>query len=106
MEEIHDEFSDVNILLLYLSSLSYILQHLKDKKLRSGHIHCMSSTSFSLSNCTDEIDMARSSLHSLRIPITSLPCNKYEQITPSFFGQILSLILLKLPLTSLSRANL
>ena len=26
----------------------------------------------------------RSSLHSLRIRMTSYPCNKYEQITPSY----------------------
>ena len=26
----------------------------------------------------------RSSIHSLRIRMTSYPCNKYEQITPSF----------------------
>ena len=39
----------------------------------------MVMTSFSFSNCT-----LRSSTHSLRIRMTSYPCNKYEQITPSY----------------------
>ena len=28
--------------------------------------------------------LLRSSIHSLRIRMTSYPCNKYEQITPSY----------------------
>ena len=53
---------------------------LKDKKLLSVHIYCMGLTSFS--NCIEEPGFASSSIHSLRILMTSYLCNKYEQIMP------------------------
>ena len=37
---------------------SYILKHLKDKKLWSVHIYYMVMTSFSFSNCTEELSFA------------------------------------------------
>ena len=44
-------------------SVCYILKHLEDRKARL---------------------MPRSSIHSLKIRMTSYPCNKYEQITLSY----------------------
>ena len=42
----------------------------------------------SFSNCTEELSFASffytQSIHSLRIRLTSYPCNKYEQIMPSY----------------------
>ena len=38
--------------------MCYILKQLKDKKLRSVHIYYMVMTSFSFSNCTEELNFA------------------------------------------------
>ena len=76
-----DHGSDVSILFHDGCCVCYILKYLKDKKLWSVYIYYTVLTSFSFSNCSASL---RSSIHSLRIRMTSYPCNKYEQITPSY----------------------
>ena len=65
-------------------SVCYVLKHLEDKKVWSVHIcytWCGIILNFKLHRRTRL--MPRSSIHSLKIRITSHPCNKYEQITLS-----------------------
>ena len=63
----------------------YILKHLEDRKALSVHIH------YTWCDITLIFKMHRrsrftpcSSIHSLKIRMTSRPCNKYEQITLSY----------------------
>ena len=53
-----DHGSDVNILFHDSCYVCYILKHLKDKKAWSVHIYYMVMTSFSFSNCTEELSFA------------------------------------------------
>ena len=62
--------------------VSYILKHLEDRKALSVHIYytwCDIILIFKLHRRTRLTP--RSSIHSLKIRMTSHPCNKYEQIT-------------------------
>ena len=63
----------------------YILKHLEDRKALSVHIchtWCDITLVFKLDRRTRLTP--RSSIHSLKILMTSHPCNKYEQITLSY----------------------
>ena len=53
-----DHGRDVDILFHDGCCVCYILKHLKDKKLRSVHIYYMGMTSFSFTNCTEELSFA------------------------------------------------
>ena len=67
-------------------NVCYILKHLEDRKALSVHIYytwCDITLIFKLHRRTRV--MPRSSIHSLQIRMTSHPCNKYEQIMPSYF---------------------
>ena len=64
--------------------MCYILKHLKDKKLLSVHIYYMVMTSFSFSNCTEELSFASFFYTQFENSNDVIPCNKYEQITPSY----------------------
>ena len=64
----------------------YILKHLEDRKAWSVHIHytwCDIILIFKLHRRTRLTP--RSSIHSLKIRMPSHPCDKYEQITLSYF---------------------
>ena len=66
-------------------NVCYILKHLEDRKALSVHIYytwCDIILIFKLHRRTRLTP--RSSIHSLKIRMTSHPCNKYEQITFSY----------------------
>ena len=66
-------------------NVCYILKHLEDRKVLSVHIYytwCDVILIFKLHRRTRHTP--RSSIHSLKIRMTSHPCNKYEQITLSY----------------------
>ena len=64
--------------------MCYILKHLKDKKLWSVHVYYMLWRHSHSQTAQKNSASLRSSIHSSRIRMTSYPCNKYEQITPSY----------------------
>ena len=69
-------------MLLIQVSLCYILKHLEDRKALSVHIYytwCDIILIFKPHKRTPLIP--RSSIHSLRIRMTSHPCNEYDQTT-------------------------
>ena len=45
-------------------------------------------TSFSFSNCTEELGLRLVLLHSLKIRMTSHPCNKYGEITLTYLPSV------------------
>ena len=66
-------------------NVCYILKHLEDRKALSVHIYypwCDIILIFKRHGRTRLTP--RSSIHSLKIRMTSHPCNKYEQITLSY----------------------
>ena len=66
-------------------NVCYIQEHLEDRKVLSVHIYytwCDTILVFKLHRRTQLTPC--SSLHSLKIRMTSHPCNKYEQITLSY----------------------
>ena len=69
-----DHGSDVNILFHDGCCVCYILKHY-------SHSQTAQKNSASL----------RSSIHSLRIRLTSYPCNTYEQITPCYLLSLVSI---------------
>ena len=72
-------------MLLIQVSLCYILEHLEDRKAWYVHIYytwCDIILIFKLHRRTRLTP--RSSIHSLKIRMTSHPCNKYEHTTLSY----------------------
>ena len=71
-------------------SLCYILKQLEDKKALSVHIYYTCCDVILISKCTEELGergelgLRLVLIHSLKIRVTSRPCNKYEQITLSY----------------------
>ena len=72
-------------MLLIQISLCYILKHLEDRKALSVHIYCTWCDIFLIFKLHRRTRLTpRSSIHSLKIRMTSHPCNKYEYITLSY----------------------
>ena len=69
-------------MLLIQVSLCYILKHLEDRK--AWHVHIYYTYTLHL---TPQLT-PRSSIHSLKIRLTSHPCNKYEHTTLSYLLSI------------------
>ena len=70
-------------------NVCYILKHLEGGKALSVHIYytcCDIVLIFKLHRRTRLTP--RSSIHSLKIPMTSHPCNKYEQITLFYLSSV------------------
>ena len=81
-------------MLLIQVSLCYILKHLEDRKAWYVHIYytwCDIILIFKLHRRTRL--MARSSVHSLKIQMTSHPCNKYGYTTLSYLLSVKQLTL-------------
>ena len=81
-------------LLVVQVSVCYILKHLKDRKAGSVHIYCACchiNIIFKLQR-RSRLTL-RFSIHSLKIQMSSHPCNKSEQITLSYLVNVNYLLL-------------
>ena len=79
-------------MLLIQASLCYILKHIEERKTWAVHIYytwCDVILIFKLQRRTRLTP--RSSIHSLKIRLTSHPCNKYEYTTLSYLLSVNSI---------------
>ena len=69
--------------------VSYILKHFEDRKALSVRIYCTCCDIILIFKLHKRTRLTpRSSIHSLKIRMTSHPCNKYEQLMLSYLQSV------------------